>query len=64
MKEKHEKRVYQLWDVFPFGKYHGVTLSSLADYNAGHLEWWQKNNKVLFSDALQKKINDTKFLNN
>lgn len=57
-----EKKVWQLWDVFPFGNFKGVPLSHVAENNPSLLEWWQNKKQLIFSDSLTQKINHYKNL--
>lgn len=61
-KDPGQKKVWGVWHLFPFGKYKGVPLGKIADIDPGHLEWWQENSKVLFTDELKMRITNAKNL--
>ncbi len=61
-KKPKEKKVWQSWHLFPFGKYKGVTLAAIAESDPGHLEWWRDKSKIIFSEPLTQLITDAKNL--
>ncbi|RYZ60970.1 MAG: hypothetical protein EOO14_06265 [Chitinophagaceae bacterium] len=50
-------------DVFPFGKWKGKTLSTIAAIEPTYLEWWQRTKNAQLSNDLLKAISLAKFLN-
>jgi hypothetical protein len=63
-KEKRDKKVkiWQTWDLFPFGRFKGQPLSTVAQVSPTYLEWWKNKSKVQLSSTLIEIINQTKYL--
>lgn len=56
------KKIWQTYDMFPFGYRKGELLKDIAVQFPDYLLWWQRTNKVVFSESLQKIINQQKLL--
>ncbi len=61
-KPKKPKKVWDIDDYMPFGRYKGQQLNVVAALSPETLTWWKEKNKIEFSPELTEQISLSKFI--